>query len=94
MATFLMFGKYSQEAVKGISAARTKKAVGVINKLGGDVKAVYALLGEYDLVFIVELPSIQDVMKASLNLSKATGISFATAPAIRVEEFDKLAAAQ
>ena len=34
MATFLMFGKYSSEAVKGVSAKRTKEAVNLIKKFG------------------------------------------------------------
>jgi hypothetical protein len=35
MAKFLMLGKYSLEAIKGISSARTKKATVVIEKAGG-----------------------------------------------------------
>jgi uncharacterized protein with GYD domain len=92
MATFLMFGKYSAEALKGISAARTKKASAFIEKLGGQVKGIYALLGQWDLVCIVEMPSIEAAIQASVGLSKMTGIGFTTAPAISVEEFDRLVA--
>ena len=90
MATFLMFGKYSSQAVKEISPARTQKSVALIKKLGGKVKDMYAMLGETDLLFVVELPGIEAAMKASLGLAKMTGISFTTAPAVTVEEFDKL----
>ena len=92
MAVFFMFGKYSSEAIKGISSDRTKKATALIEKLGGKVKSIYALLGKYDLVLIVELPSVQDIMKCSLSLNKLTGIAFSTLPAITVEEFDKIVA--
>ncbi len=92
MATFLMLGKYSTEALKGISAARTKKATALIEKLGGQVKGIYALLGQWDLVCIVEMPSIEAAMQASVGLSKMTGIGFTTAPAVSVEEFDRLMA--
>lgn len=92
MTTFLMFGKYSTEALRGISAARTKKATALIEKLGGQVKGIYALLGEWDLVCIVEMPSIEAAMQASVALSKMTGIGFTTAPAVPVEEFDRLIA--
>jgi len=44
MAKFFMYGKYSQEAVKGISADRTKKALDAIAKAGGKVNSMYALL--------------------------------------------------
>ena len=90
MATFLMFGKYTSEAVQGVSPQRTKKAVSLIQKLGGKVEAMYATLGEQDLVLVVELPGNVDAMKASIGLSKLTGIAFRTAPAVSVEEFDKL----
>ncbi len=92
MATFFMFGKYSPQAMKEMSPARTPKVVDLLKQLGGEVKGMYALLGKYDLVFIVTLPGIETAMKASLALSKMTGIGFTTAPAVTVEEFDKLAA--
>jgi len=90
MATYLMFGKYTHEAVGQISTARTKSAAGVIGDCGGQLKGGYALLGEKDLVLIVELPGTEAAMKASAGLSKLLGIGFTTAPAVTVEEFDKL----
>jgi len=92
MATFLMFGKYSAESIKGISGKRTQKTISLIKKLGGEVKGMYALLGEKDLVFIVTLPGTEQAIKASVGLSKVTGISFTTSPAVTVEEFDKILA--
>lgn len=90
MATFMLFGKYSAEALKGVSAARTKKAAALIKKLKGKVIGMYAILGEKDLVFILELPGLAEAMKASVGMHKLTGISFTTSPAISVAEFDKL----
>ena len=90
MATYVMFGKYSLSAVKGISAARTNKVVGLVKKLGGKVDGMYALLGEKDLIFIVTLPGIKEAMKASVAFTKATGIGFTTYPAVSVAEFDKI----
>jgi uncharacterized protein with GYD domain len=90
MATFLMFGRYSSEALKGMSSKRTEEARSLIKKYGGEVKAMYSLLGEKDLVIILTFPGIEEAMKASVALSKLTGISFTTSPAVTVEEFDKL----
>lgn len=90
MAKFLMLGRYSVEAVKGITAERTNKVVGVIEKSGGKVNFMYALLGTYDLAFVVDLPGIQEAMKSSVTLTKLTDISFTTFPAVAVEEFDKI----
>ena len=90
MATFFMMGKYTPEAVKGISADRTKGADDFIKKLGGEVKSMYALLGEFDLALIVEFPGTEEAMKASIGLSKLTGIGFSSAPAVAVDDFDKM----
>ena len=90
MASYLMLGKYSAGALEGISAERTGRAAGLIKAAGGEVKCMYALLGAYDLVFIVDLPDTAAAMKASVALSCETGIAFQTMPALSVEEFDRV----
>ena len=90
MATFIMTGSYTTEAIKQISAKRTTKAQEIVKKCGGKVVAAYATLGDTDLLAVTEFPSINDAIKASVALSKALEISFSTVPAIRIEEFDKL----
>ena len=90
MATFLMFGKYSPQALDQMSAARTASAVELIKKLGGEVQSMYATLGVNDLVFVVSFPGMEEAMKASVALSKMSGIAFSTAPAVTVADFDKL----
>ena len=40
MSTFIMYGKYSAEAMKGISAKRTEEGSALIEKLGGKVVAM------------------------------------------------------
>lgn len=92
MATFFMFGKYSLEALKEMSADRTDRVVNLIKSLGGKVNSIYALLGEKDLVLIVSFPGIEQAMKASVALGKSTGISFTTSQAVTVEEFDRMIA--
>jgi len=92
MPTFFMFGKYTSKAIEKISAERTQQAVSEIKKLGGAVNAMHVLLGEYDLLFCVTLPGIDEAVKASLSLNKLTGISFTTCPAVTVEAFDRLVA--
>ena len=90
METFFLFGKYSKEALDKISGDRTRKAVNTIQKLGGRVKSAYALLGDRDLVFIVNLPNAKQATLASIALTKQTGIAFTTSPAIPIEQFDNL----
>ena len=90
MATFVMFGKYSAEAMKGLSKDRTAKAGALVKKHGGEIKAAYALLGKTDLLVIADFPGTAEAMKASLALTRLTGIGFTTSPAITIEELDKL----
>jgi len=87
-----MFGKYSAEGIKGISAARTVEAQKIIKMNGGEMVSAYILLGENDLLLIVNFPGIDDVIKSSVALSKLFGISISTSPAITAEHFDKIVA--
>ena len=90
MQTFFVIGKYSSDAIKDMSPDRTEKSIGLIKELGGEVKSMYALLGGFDFVMIVELPNNDIAMKVSLGLSVLTGISFTTYPAVGVDDFDKI----
>ncbi len=43
-------------------------------------------------MLIVDFPTVEQAMKASIAFSKLTDISFTTAPAMTVKEFDKMMA--
>ena len=90
MKTFFMFGKYTSEAIREMSVERTQQAISAIRNLGGEITAMNALLGEYDLLFCVSLPDVEDAIKASVALNKLTGIAFSTSPAVTIETFDQL----
>jgi len=90
MATYLMFGRYSLESIKAISAKRTDKTIALIKLNGGELNAGYALLGDTDVMLIVDLPDTEHAMKTSVALSKLLGISFRTVPAVNMADFDKL----
>jgi uncharacterized protein with GYD domain len=70
----------------------TDKAISLIKKFDGVVDSVYALLGEQDLVLIVDFPGVEQAMNASVALTKMTGVSFTPSPAVPVEDFDKMIA--
>jgi uncharacterized protein with GYD domain len=90
MPIFMMFGKYSRDALKGVSAERTKKAVVTIEKNGGKVLSMYAVLGEHDLVLTLDFPDTEKALSASAALNMLTGISFTTSPVVEIERFDRL----
>jgi len=90
MATYIMFGQYSGESVAKISAKRTKDALALVKQYGGKVKDGYAMLGDQDLLIILEAKDNSTAMKISVGLSKLLDIAFTTAPAVSMDEFDKL----
>ncbi len=90
MATYFLFGNYSVESMNEMDIKRTEKAITVIEKHGGKFIAGYALLGDTDLILIVDLPNPEQAMKTSVALSKMLGIGFTTSPAVSFEAFDKL----
>ena len=90
MATYLMIGKYSIDAIGKISSARTSRGKEIVADCDGVLKAGYALLGDRDLILIAEFPNTEKAIKASTTLSKELGIGFTTSPAISMEDFDKV----
>jgi uncharacterized protein with GYD domain len=90
MPIFMMFGKYSEDALKKVSSERTRKAVNIIEKNGGKVISMYAVLGEHDLILTLDFPDAEKALLTSVTLNTLTGISFVTSPVVDVEQFDKL----
>ena len=90
MPIFLMFGRYSSEAIKNVSSERTVQARDVIAKNGGKIISMYAVMGEHDLVFTIDFENADRAMATSAALYKLTGIHFTTSPVVDVEQFDKL----
>ena len=84
MRTFFIFGKASSGELREISIKYRAQAVKLVESLGGDVKSIYMMLREKYLVIVFVFPGLREAMKASLALSKLTGISFQTCPAVLV----------
>jgi uncharacterized protein with GYD domain len=90
MATFVMTGKYTPQALADLSAKRTKDALSIIKKNKGEVQLMYATLGQNDLLFVLDFPGLKEALKTSVALAKLTGIGFTTSAAVPVNVFDKL----
>jgi uncharacterized protein with GYD domain len=90
MPIFMMFGKYNQEALKDASTERTKKSIKIIEKNGGKIVSMYAVMGEHDLVLTIDFPDADKALSASVGLNRLTGILFTTSPVVDVEQFDSL----
>lgn len=90
MPIFMMFGKYSRDALEGMSPERTKKAIEIIEQNGGKVISMFAVLGEHDLVLTLDFPATEKALATSVALHMLTGITFTTSPVVDVEQFDRI----
>ncbi len=90
MRTFLIFGKSSPEELKEISLKYRAEVVRLVNSFGGDVRSMYVMFRERYLILIFAFPGIKGAMRASIALSKLTGISFTTSPEVAIDEFNKI----
>ncbi len=90
MPIFMLFGTYSAEAMKSISAERTEKAIALIEENGGKVVSMFAVMGEHDLVLTLDFPNQESALTTSIALKRLTGITFSTSPVVEVEKFDRL----
>jgi uncharacterized protein with GYD domain len=70
---------------------RTRKTTAIVEKYGGRIQAMYALLGGTDVLAIIDFPGMNEAMKGSIELTKLLGIAFSTCPAMTIGEFDTLA---
>jgi uncharacterized protein with GYD domain len=87
MKTFFIFGKSSPKELKEISLNYKAEVVSLVKGFGGNMGSMYVMLREKYLILISDFPGIKMARKASISLSKFTGISFKALPAIPVDEF-------
>jgi uncharacterized protein with GYD domain len=60
MATYMILFRFTQKGIEEIkdSPARVTAAKEIIGKMGGEVRAFYAILGsQYDTMFILDAPN-------------------------------------
>ncbi len=96
MATYLIQFGFTQKGMEKIkeSPARVEAAKKTIRKVGGEVKAFYAILGsEFDTMFIVEAPSDQKVAEMALAVSMLGNVRTRTLRLFNEDEFKTITAA-
>jgi uncharacterized protein with GYD domain len=59
MATYLVYTQWTEQGIRNIKESPKRLDLGKkkLKDLGGDIKAFYMTLGDYDSVAIVEVPS-------------------------------------
>ena len=92
MATYVILMNFTEQGIKAVkdSPARVKAMYKTVEAAGGKITAIYATMGSYDLVAIVEGPNDQVTMGVLLGLGMAGNIRTTTLKAFSMEEFGAL----
>ena len=94
MATFVVQGQYSAEAIKGFVAKpedREKAVAKLVAAAGGKLRAFYVTTGETDFLVIIEAPDAESVAAGALAAAAGGGIAHAsTQRAWTGKEFKKM----
>ena len=93
MHTYISMLRYTQQGIGNIKSApaRIDAAKAAYKKAGGELKAIYLTMGQYDLVVITELPNDDAVARMALALGAQGNIRTETMRAFTETEFRKIA---
>jgi uncharacterized protein with GYD domain len=92
MASYVMLFHYTHQGIEHVkqSPDRVDTLKKIFTKHGAKIKEFYALLGQYDSIFIVEAPNDETVAKLSLHVAEQGNVRIETHRAFSEVEFRKL----
>ena len=93
MPTYISMLRYTEQGISSAknAPARIDAAREGYKKAGGELKAIYLTLGQYDLVAIAEMPNDEAVARMALALGMQGNIRSETMRAFTEAEFKKIA---
>ena len=92
MPTYISLLRYTQQGISAAknAPARIDAAKEAYRKAGGELKAVYLTMGQYDLVAITEMPNDEAVARVALAMGSQGNIRSETNRAFTETEFRKI----
>lgn len=92
MPTYISMLRYTQQGISNVknAPARIDAAKEAYRKAGGELKALYLTLGQYDLVVVAEMPNDEAVARMALALGSQGNIRSETMRAFTETEFRKI----
>lgn len=95
MATYISLLRYTQQGITSIkqAPARIDAARQAYRAFGAELKALYLVIGRYDIVALVEAPDDATAAKAALALASKGNVSSETLRAFTEDEFRSFIAA-
>jgi uncharacterized protein with GYD domain len=94
MPTYISLLHFTQQGIEKIkeSPARLDKAKAAVKAAGGEIKAYYLTMGQYDAVVISEAPSDEAYSKHILAIGAAGAVRTETLRAFTEPEYRKIIA--
>ena len=88
MPTYVILGKFTHEGITKIkeSPQRLEASRKNVQALGGEMKAFYYTMGQYDFVAISEFPNNETMMKSLFNVGSRGSVRTETLVAIPAEK--------
>ena len=77
-------------AIEGGGPQRFAKAQQIVAGEGGEILAVYGLLGPYDIASVFECPDNRAAMKVAAAIGNLIGAKTVTMPAVERDDFLQL----
>jgi len=93
MQTYVTLWKYTKDGLMDIKKTpkRFEFVKKVINSAGGKLLSIYGLIGEYDVVTVMEMPDEKAAAATILKICSTGRITSQTMIALSVDEFLKIA---
>jgi uncharacterized protein with GYD domain len=94
MASYVMLFHYTHQGLEHVkqSPDRVDALKKTFDRHGAKIKDFYALLGQYDSIFIVEAPNDETVAQLALYVAEQGNVRIETHRAFTEAEFRKLLA--
>lgn len=92
MPTYVQLINFSEQGLENIdeSPQRVEEAKELIESLGGEFKAFYYLLGQYDAIGIAEFPDDETYMQFALAVNQQGNGTTESLKAFSLAEFDEV----
>jgi uncharacterized protein with GYD domain len=92
MPTYVSLARYTQQGIASVKQGpgRLDAAKEAYRKAGGELKAFYLTMGQYDMIAIAELPNDEAAARMALALGAAGNLRTETSRVFTESEYRKI----
>jgi uncharacterized protein with GYD domain len=94
MPTYITLMKWTQQGIQNAKDAPARLDAGkqLVKSLGGEIKAFYLVMGQYDFVLVSEAPDDETVAKALITTGIQGNVTTQTMRAFTEDEYRRIIA--